>query len=736
MARHGATASASIDPVFGRLVEELTARLQAGEPIDWPAVEREHAEFAEELRAVRPALEVLGRLSGAGDAAVSGVAALTDGEDLVPGVLGDFRILREVGRGGMGVVYEAEQVSLRRRVALKVLPYAGALDARQLQRFRNEALAAASLHHEHIVPVYFVGCERGVHFYAMQFIDGQSLADVIRTLRSATRQDVSEATGDDRPGGDSPTPPVAALSTEPAGKRGREYYRTAARLIAAAADALEYAHSLGVVHRDVKPANLLLDGSGKLWVADFGLARVGSDAGLTMSGDLLGTLRYMSPEQALAKHGLVDHRTDVYSLGATLYELLTLRPAVAGDDKQEILHNIASAEPTPPRKLDRTIPAGLETITLKAVAKTPAERYATAREFAEDLRRFLEDKPIRARRPTVRQRLARWGRRHPGLTAALGLVAGLLIAGVWAWNRETTKAETAARSVAAEADQLWDADRLPEALAVARRAADLLPRFGGDTALRQQIVEQVANLRLLNRLEEARMEGAAVRPDGLTFDRQRTAQLFREAFSEYGVDVLSGDEETVAQALRHPAVAPQVVAALAEWETERYGRSPVESDRLSRLIDALDTDPRRLASRLVKAARERDAGALKRLAEETKPELTAPFLLNFLANELREASCLVEAERLLRAAQQHYPANFGINENLGNLLLEASSNRSADAISYCRAGVAVRPRSPGAWLNLGRALQQTGRYGEAANAYRRAISLKSDYWAAHLVVAL
>src|SRR5207244_7100383 len=169
------------------------------------------------------------------------------------------------------------------------------------------------------------------------------------------------------------------LSTE-RGPKGREFYRTAARLIAEAADALEHAHSVGIVHRDVKPGNLLVDAAGKLWVADFGLARFGPDVGLTLSGDLLGTLRYMAPEQALSRHGLVDHRADVYGLGATLYELLSGRPAVDAADRAEILHRIAFEDPTPPRKLDRLIPAELETIALKALTKNPAERYATAGE--------------------------------------------------------------------------------------------------------------------------------------------------------------------------------------------------------------------------------------------------------------------------------------------------------------------------------------------------------------------
>jgi WD40 repeat protein len=201
-----------------------------------------------------------------------------------------------------------------------------------------------------------------------------------------------------------------------------------AELLAQAADALEYAHSMGVVHRDLKPANLLLDAGGNVWVTDFGLARLGEGPGLTASGDLLGTLRYMSPEQALARHGLVDHRTDVYSLGATLYELLTLRPAVDGASKQEVLHRLAFEEPVAPRRLDKSVPAELDTVTLKALAKSPPERYATAQELADDLRRWLGDQPILARPPGPLRRLWKWGHRHRPLVVALGVFLTLLAA--------------------------------------------------------------------------------------------------------------------------------------------------------------------------------------------------------------------------------------------------------------------------------------------------------------------
>jgi serine/threonine protein kinase len=195
-----------------------------------------------------------------------------------------------------------------------------------------------------------------------------------------------------------------------------------------AAEALDHAHALGVVHRDVKPANLLLDGRGGLWVTDFGLAQIQSDARLTMTGDLVGTLRYMSPEQALAKRVVVDHRTDVYSLGATLYELLTLEPAYAGSDRQELMRQIAFEEPRRPRAINKAVPAELETIVLKAMEKNPADRYATARELAEDLRRWLDDQPIQARRPGLVARAQKWSRRHrPLVHASMGLVVLALV---------------------------------------------------------------------------------------------------------------------------------------------------------------------------------------------------------------------------------------------------------------------------------------------------------------------
>jgi serine/threonine protein kinase len=394
--------------------------------------------------------------------------------EALPDPLGDFRIVRELARGGMGVVYEAVQLSLARRVALKVLPFAATLDARHLQRFKTEAQAAALLHHTNIVPVYAVGCERGVHFYAMQLIDGQSLAVLITQLRRqaglevpddhASRGSVQSSLvlGAGVASGSSAAsrqglriapqlsfhPETVSqfhtqLSTQHAGRESR-FFRTAARLMLQAAQALEHAHEFGIVHRDIKPANLLLDTHGVLWVTDFGLAQFHADTGLTRSGDIPGTLRYMSPEQASGQRTLLDRRTDVYSLGATFYELLTLEPIFKGRDVQYLLHQVLHTEPKALRQIDKTIPVEMETIILKSVSKSPDERYRSAGDLAADLQRYLDNQPILARRPSLIDRARKWSRRHPSVVVSgVLLLAVIAIALTISNRREQLRADEA-----------------------------------------------------------------------------------------------------------------------------------------------------------------------------------------------------------------------------------------------------------------------------------------------------
>jgi len=335
----------------------------------------------------------------------------------------------------MGVVYEAEQQSLRRRVALKVLPFAAGLDPKRLVRFRIEVQAAARLHHSNIVPVYAVGEEAGVHFAAMQFVEGQPLDAVIRELRANADAGVQEGSN---------SAEVSSITSN-GSTHDRAFFRAVAGLGIQAADALDHAHEMGVVHRDVKPSNLLVDSAGKLWVADFGLAELEDGASEAGSEDVAGTLRYASPEQLKARRAPMDHRTDVYSLGVTLYELIALCPAFPGRNRAALLRHIALDEPPRLRRLNPAVPPPLETIVHEAMAKTPDERYPSARALVEDLRRYLADRPIEARRPSLFHRSIQWVRRHRTLsTAAAGilvvLVTFLAVTTAVLWQEREAKA--------------------------------------------------------------------------------------------------------------------------------------------------------------------------------------------------------------------------------------------------------------------------------------------------------
>ena len=282
-----------------------------------------------------------------------------------PERLGEFRVLRELGRGGMGVVYEAVQESLGRHVALKVIHHIH-LTPKRLERFQREARAVAQLHHTNIVPIFGVGEHEGLPYYVMQVIDGSGLDDLLKTWRRAG-------------------PPPS-----------RERWGLVTRVGIQAGMALQYAHEQGIQHRDIKPANLLIDQNQTIWITDFGLAKLTGHDDLTASGDVIGTLRYLAPE---ALRGETDARSDVYSLGTTLYELLTLTPPFGELSPSELLRHVSEGELPRPRRLDPSIPPDLETIVLKAIAREPRHRYATAAELADDLKSFLEDRPIRARRP-------------------------------------------------------------------------------------------------------------------------------------------------------------------------------------------------------------------------------------------------------------------------------------------------------------------------------------------------
>ena len=337
-----------------------------------------------------------------------------------------FRIIREVGRGGMGVVYEAEEERLGRRVALKVLSASAHMEPKHVLRFERKARAAARLQHSNIVPVFGSGQANGHHYYFMQFIEGRGFDAVVRELR---RLRAVSGSG----------PPTEEMSTITG--QHRPAAQNLARIALQVAEALEHAHRQGVLHRDIKPSNLLLDSQGIVWVTDFGLAKTIEADDLTSTGDVLGTVRYMAPERFAGK---CDARSDLYSLGLSLYELVALKPAFEVQDRYELIERMRREDPPPLRKQASWLPRNLETIIHKLIAREPARRYGTAAALAGDLQRFLEDRPINARRVALPERAWRWCRRNPWAASFLVALTLGVIGSTWQAIRATAS-ERAAR---------------------------------------------------------------------------------------------------------------------------------------------------------------------------------------------------------------------------------------------------------------------------------------------------
>jgi serine/threonine protein kinase len=403
------------------LATEFIERLRNGEQPSISEYIANHPDLAEDINALFPTIIATERLKVSRERSSDGSVSLGA---VSLERLGDLRIIREIGRGGMGVVFEAEQESLGRRVAVKVLPRQALLDPKHLRRFHREARIAANLHHTNIVEVFGVGEQAGFHYYVMQYIHGIGLDAVIARLAKATpscpatppETDLIEAAIRQLTGEEHANDPRPCIRPQ--------YWRNVAHLGLQAAEALHYAHMQGTLHRDIKPANLLLDTSGAVWLTDFGLARTVLSEDVSLAGDVVGTLRYMAPERF---RGQTDRRSDIYSLGLTLYELLVLEPAFPDTDRTRLIQRITHEPPPPPSRSNPHVPRDLETIILKAVAQDANHRYASAEALADDLRRFLEDRPIQARRASSFERLGRWCRRNKVVAGLTGMVLLLLV---------------------------------------------------------------------------------------------------------------------------------------------------------------------------------------------------------------------------------------------------------------------------------------------------------------------
>jgi serine/threonine protein kinase/Flp pilus assembly protein TadD len=789
----GPAASVDIDVLAAqddpRVASALAAYLAAFESGARPSREgwlEQHPEIAGTLGDWFDVIELVHDAARPGSAQRSHVPS----DDCLPAetVLGEYRLVREIARGGMAIVYEAEQVLLRRRVALKVLSGSAALDRLKLERFRVETQAVAQLNHPHIVPIFAVGSERGSHFYAMQYIDGPTLAEVIRQLRAGGEFSPNEARGSPGRsatrtigansnsdgggllvkefGGEEPelsSPGLGASRTGPF--RGRRASRAFAKLAVQAAEALAHAHAMGILHRDVKPSNLLIDSRGNLWVADFGLARLLDEPGLTRTGDLLGTLRYMAPELVLGHRIAHDPRSDVYSLGATFYELLTTRPVFDGRNRQELLRQIAQEEPTAPRKLDPTIPRDVETIVLKAMDKVPERRYTTAQQLADDLRRFLEDKPIFARRATSAERAAKWARRHRAVLEPTVAVAFLALAiaapSLW-WQQSQTaqanrdlqltfeRADLGFQEMIRLSDELTmkgmtryaEAGGTPEARRIRadffRQAIDFYEHL-----VNQPHISRPMRALAYHRLARSRMMG----PQDLRAEEDfaHSIKLYRELLADSPRD--PGVRRAIADVqvdlgmqmlfTRGLHAAEAIFRQLKSIDEGLLADFPADPDSLGRLTEHRIQIVALLESTDTRTAADRELRELLAVYERAAADASASpdgarlhaAAYHRLARALEQVRRFPEAQDALRRARKLGGDDPELQGELARLLVmnaDAAPREAEEAIALAKQSAAANPKEPACWNTLALAYLRAGQLLLAAQAVEKSLALRSS----------
>jgi serine/threonine-protein kinase len=633
----------------------------------------------------RYADELRGRL-GAGDPEPGRTSPLPT----LPG----YEIIRELGRGGMGVVYEARQVAPGRVVAFKTLP--ATASPGELDRFRREIEAIARLDHPNIVPVYEVGELGRLPYFSMKFYPGGSLA-----RRSGA------------PGGDP---------------------RGDARLVETIARAVHHAHQRGVLHRDLKPSNILLDESGRPHVADFGLAkRFDPGAGGAPASTVVGTPSYIAPEQARGDQA-VTTAGDVYGLGAVLYELLTGRPPFRAETVLATLRQVAERPPVRPRLTNPRVPPDLETICLKCLEKDPARRYPGALDLAEDLARWRRGEPIAARPVGRLEATARWCRRNPR-DAALGVLGAVLLAvavgGAWWLDRRQAVqqaeqelfqqrergrvrvGEALAQLPSLRKQFLWD-----EAKAVLTRAEQEAGDLGlGD--LLAEVRQAQRELALAARLDQIRLDRALI-DERWGLSRDATARAFRETFRGHGLDLDAGDPADLARLVRDSAIREELVTALDQWAAA--------DDRLSPRLTAVarEADPGPWKDRVRDPGAWADRQTLQARLAGVDVSRLSPTLLARAGWELRESD---EGLDLLRAAVRHAPGDFWLNHTLANVL--GARGRADEAVGCLQAALALRPQRAAVHNGLGVALMRAGRQDEAIASFEEALRRDPLLFQAH-----
>jgi eukaryotic-like serine/threonine-protein kinase len=661
-----------------------------------------------------------------------------------------YRKLRDHAMGGLGVVYVARDEELRREVALKEIQDRHADDAGKRARFLIEAQITGELEHPGIIPVYCLGAhDDGRPFYAMRFIKGDTLTASILSFHADE-----------------------ALKNDP-GTRSLALQKLLRRFMDVC-NAIAYAHSRGVIHRDLKPDNVMVGSFGETLVVDWGLAkalnRSGSDGdeprtasavhstssnGLagTLPGSVIGTPGYMSPEQASGNLDLLGPSSDVYSLGATLYTLLTGRAAFAGDDVRAVVRKVELGEFPRPRESSPWLDPALEAICLKAMSLHPDDRYASPQALADDLECWLADEPVAAYAEPLHRRVRRWARKRRTILATAGAAATVaaLLLGVAVWFRIDQRRKTdsvalftmeQANGMAIEARTSGDLARWDKAIAEALRAKERLESGGGSLALHHDVEVRLETFRseqsrrrlaldadnkdrdMVTALEEARLQETNLRDE--RFDYEAKLDAYLAAFRAYGIDLATLDFKDASTRIRSSKVADDLITALDDCVL--YPSIRIPTDRLKALARSAETDQVRAAIR--DAIARNDVAGLLHMVErfEDRERLGSRLRTIFKA--------LVRLDRaaslpLLETIRGEHASDFWINHELGWAYLKAKSPQAQEAVRCLSVAVALRPNSPGAVLNLGVALREQGKLESAIESFRNAIRIKPDYAEAH-----
>ena len=601
-------------------------------------------------------------------------------------VIEGYNVQEILGRGGMGVVYKAVQKKLNRPVALKTLLAGAYASETERTRFYREAEAVASLRHPHIVQVYDVGEVEGHPFYTMEFVPGGTLSQKVEGVP----QDVRES----------------------------------ADIIATLARTMHYAHQSGVVHRDLKPGNILVADQGLLKISDFGLAlRLDGQSDLTMTGDRLGTPSYMAPEQVLGTRDSIGPAADIYSLGAMLYEMLTGHPPFRSETQLVAERRLMFEDPLPPSKINPKVPRDLATICLKCLHKQPRQRYESAGDLATDLDRFLRHEPIFARPTSRTERISRWVRRNPAtsglLVMALVLVGVLISEASQEWRlaagRRAEKARLTARYESGVV--LVQQGRYPEARAILGKLGD-----GGFADLRQKINDELSQLRLLEELEAIGVN----RLSYLQFDyggrysRTDADKRYQAVFNKLNVGSILDDPAAVARQIAQRDIKEPLLAAFDDWAI--CTPDAKRRDWLLTVVRLADPDSTGWRDKARDPASWNDRATIESLAQSAFDAKNSIQLLCVLADRME--SVTICSANFRQRLQQENSDDIFANMSLADLLRK---KKPSESLRYYQAALAIRPTSTPICYSLGLALLSNQRTDESIVYFQRAIKIDPKF---------